>query len=58
LRPDRKIALPQNATERGILHCEFEPVIKGDVLDYDKMMVIDGKLQSAIEARAKIHLAK
>eukprot|EP00466_Bigelowiella_natans_P003481 jgi/Bigna1/133954/aug1.23_g8662 len=28
LRPDRKIALPQNATERGILHCEFEPVIK------------------------------
>mmetsp|Transcript_10905 Transcript_10905/g.19996 ORF Transcript_10905/g.19996 Transcript_10905/m.19996 type:complete len:251 (-) Transcript_10905:49-801(-) len=49
---EKKLCAYERANSKIILHCEFEPVVQGALLETDNVMMIDGKVQSSIEAKA------
>ncbi|GAB5360115.1 hypothetical protein AAMO2058_000599600 [Amorphochlora amoebiformis] len=53
LNPMKQVALPESGMASAVIHCKFDPVIKGALLETDSMIVINGKLQSSIAVTAR-----
>ncbi len=53
LNPERPYPTAANATTKGYLHCEFEPVVESTLLDVDSGVVVDGKLLCSLDAKAR-----
>ncbi len=53
LDPERPVAHPKNATVSAVLHCEFEPAVKGTLLEVDSLVMVENKLCSSLDANTR-----